>query len=147
VEALVDGARDTGARVLVGGQRPSGRPRGYFFEPTVLTNPGADSPLFQHEIFGPVLPIAAFHDAEQAVAQANSTAYGLSAYVWTNDLRTAIQTAERLEFGMIGVNDWSPQSTEVPFTGWKQSGIGRESGAEGLEEYLETKTIALGGLQ
>jgi acyl-CoA reductase-like NAD-dependent aldehyde dehydrogenase len=147
VEALVDGARDTGARVLVGGKRPPGRPRGYFFEPTVLTNPGADSPLFQHEIFGPVLPIAAFHDAEQAVAQANSTAYGLSAYVWTNDLRTAIQTAERLEFGMIGVNDWSPQSTEVPFTGWKQSGIGRESGAEGLEEYLETKTIALGGLQ
>jgi acyl-CoA reductase-like NAD-dependent aldehyde dehydrogenase len=147
VEALVDGARDTGARVLVGGKRPSGRPRGYFFEPTVLTNPGPDSPLFQHEIFGPVLPIAAFHDTEQAVAHANSTAYGLSAYVWTNDLRTAIQTAERLEFGMIGVNDWSPQSTEVPFTGWKQSGIGRESGAEGLEEYLETKTIALGSLQ
>jgi succinate-semialdehyde dehydrogenase len=147
VEALVDGARDTGAHVLVGGKRPSGRPRGYFFEPTVLTNPGADSPLFQQEIFGPVLPIAAFHDTEQAIAQANSTAYGLSAYIWTNDLRTAIQTAERLEFGMIGVNDWSPQSTEVPFTGWKQSGVGRESGAEGLEEYLETKTIALGGLQ
>jgi succinate-semialdehyde dehydrogenase len=147
VEALVDGARDTGAKVLVGGKRPSGRPRGYFFEPTVLTNPGTDSPLFQQEIFGPVLPIAAFHDSEQAIAQANSTAYGLSAYVWTNDLRTAIQTAERLEFGMIGVNDWSPQSTEVPFTGWKQSGVGRESGAEGLEEYLETKTIALGGLQ
>jgi succinate-semialdehyde dehydrogenase len=147
VEALVDGARDTGAHVLVGGKRPSGRPRGYFFEPTVLTNPGADSPLFQQEIFGPVLPIAAFHDTEQAIAQANSTAYGLSAYIWTNDLRTAIQTAERLEFGMIGVNDWSPQSTEVPFTGWKQSGVGRESGVEGLEEYLETKTIALGGLQ
>jgi succinate-semialdehyde dehydrogenase len=147
VEALVDGARDTGAHVLVGGKRPFGRPRGYFFEPTVLTNPGADSPLFQQEIFGPVLPIAAFHDTEQAIAQANSTAYGLSAYIWTNDLRTAIQTAERLEFGMIGVNDWSPQSTEVPFTGWKQSGVGRESGAEGLEEYLETKTIALGGLQ
>jgi succinate-semialdehyde dehydrogenase len=147
VEALVDGARDNGAHVLVGGKRPSGRPRGYFFEPTVLTNPGADSPLFQQEIFGPVLPIAAFHDTEQAIAQANSTAYGLSAYIWTNDLRTAIQTAERLEFGMIGVNDWSPQSTEVPFTGWKQSGVGRESGAEGLEEYLETKTIALGGLQ
>jgi acyl-CoA reductase-like NAD-dependent aldehyde dehydrogenase len=147
VEALVDGARDAGAHVLVGGKRPSGRPRGYFFEPTVLTNPGADSPLFQHEIFGPVLPIATFHDAEQAIAQANSTSYGLAAYVWTNDLRAAIQTAERLEFGMIGVNDWAPQSTEVPFTGWKQSGIGRESGAEGLEEYLETKTIALGGLQ
>jgi succinate-semialdehyde dehydrogenase len=147
VEALVAGARDAGANVLMGGKRPSGRPRGYFFEPTVLTNPGADSPLFQDEIFGPVLPIAAFDDAEQAIAQANGTPYGLAAYVWTNDLRAAIQTAERLEFGMIGVNDWAPQSTEVPFTGWRQSGIGRESGAEGLEEYLETKTIALGGLQ
>jgi acyl-CoA reductase-like NAD-dependent aldehyde dehydrogenase len=147
VQALVEGARDAGATVLAGGKRPSDRPRGYFFEPTVLTNPAADSPLFQDEIFGPVLPIASFDDAEQAIAQANSTSYGLAAYVWTNDLRAAIQTAERLEFGMIGVNDWSPQSTEVPFTGWKQSGIGRESGAEGLEEYLETKTIALGGLQ
>ena len=67
---------------------------------------------------------------------ANSTRYGLAAYVWTNDLRAAIRTAERLEFGMVGVNEWTPQSTEVPFTGWKESGIGRESGAEGLEEYL-----------
>jgi succinate-semialdehyde dehydrogenase/glutarate-semialdehyde dehydrogenase len=146
VEALVEGAREAGANVRVGGKRPSGRSRGYFFEPTVLTNPGADSPLFQHEIFGPVLPIATFDDAEQAIEQANSTFYGLAAYVWTNDLRAAIRTAERLEFGMVGVNDWAPQSTEVPFTGWKQSGIGRESGAEGLEEYLETKVIAVGGL-
>ncbi|MGA2214509.1 MAG: NAD-dependent succinate-semialdehyde dehydrogenase [Bryobacteraceae bacterium] len=145
VEALVAGARDGGAHVLAGGKRPSDRPRGYFFEPTVLTNPPLDSPLFRDEIFGPVLPIASFDDADQAIAQANSTSYGLAAYVWTNDLRAAIRTAERLEFGMIGVNDWAPQSTEVPFTGWKQSGIGRESGAEGLEEYLETKTIALGG--
>jgi succinate-semialdehyde dehydrogenase/glutarate-semialdehyde dehydrogenase len=113
----------------------------------VLTNPGADSPLFEHEIFGPVLPIASFDDAGQAIAQANRTSYGLAAYVWTNDLHAAIQTAELLEFGMIGVNDWAPQSTEVPFTGWKQSGIGRESGAEGLDEYLETKTIALGGFE
>jgi succinate-semialdehyde dehydrogenase len=145
VEALVAGARDGGAHVLAGGKRPSDRPRGYFFEPTVLTNPPLDSALFRDEIFGPVLPIASFEDADQAIAQANSTSYGLAAYVWTNDLRAAIRTAERLEFGMIGVNDWAPQSTEVPFTGWKQSGIGRESGAEGLEEYLETKTIALGG--
>ena len=65
--------------------------------------------------------------------------------VWTNDLRTAIRAAERLEFGIVGVNEWTPQGTEVPFTGWKESGLGRESGAEGLEEYLETKLIALGG--
>jgi acyl-CoA reductase-like NAD-dependent aldehyde dehydrogenase len=147
VEALVAGARDSGAAVLAGGNRPPDRPRGYFFEPTVLANPGADSPLFEHEIFGPVLPIASFDDAGQAIAQANSTSYGLAAYVWTNDLHAAIQTAERLEFGMIGVNDWAPQSSEVPFTGWKQSGVGRESGVEGLDEYLETKTIALGGFE
>jgi acyl-CoA reductase-like NAD-dependent aldehyde dehydrogenase len=146
VEALVAGGRDAGADIIIGGRRPSSFSRGYFFEPTVLTKLSGDSPLFKEEIFGPVLPIASFEDTEQAIQQANNTSYGLSAYVWTNDYRTAIQAAERLEFGMIGVNDWAPQSTEVPFTGWKQSGIGRESGAEGLDEYLETKTIALGGL-
>jgi succinate-semialdehyde dehydrogenase/glutarate-semialdehyde dehydrogenase len=92
------------------------------------------------------MPIAMFEDAEQAIAEANRTRYGLSAYVWTNDLRAAMRTAERLEFGMVGVNDWAPQSVEVPFAGWKESGLGREAGAEGLEEYLETKLIAFGGM-
>lgn len=146
VEEMVDGARDSGAEIVVGGKRPAGRTRGYFYEPTVVTNVTGEMPLFQTEIFGPVLPIATFEDADQVIAQANSTRYGLSAYVWTNNLRAAIHAAERLEFGMIGVNEWAPQSTEVPFTGWKESGIGRESGAEGLEEYLETKLIAFGGL-
>jgi succinate-semialdehyde dehydrogenase/glutarate-semialdehyde dehydrogenase len=77
---------------------------------------------------------------------ANCTRYGLSAYVWTNNLRVAMKTAERLEFGMVGVNEWAPQSTEVPFSGWKESGLGREAGSEGLEEYLETKLIAFGGM-
>ena len=94
---------------------------------------------------GPFLPIATFRDADEAIKLANSTRYGLSAYVWTNDMRTAIRAAERLEFGLIGVNEWSPQSTEVPFPGWKESGIGKEGGAEGLDEYLETKVIAMGG--
>jgi succinate-semialdehyde dehydrogenase/glutarate-semialdehyde dehydrogenase len=101
--------------------------------------------VFQAEIFGPVMPIATFRDADEAIELANATRYGLSAYVWTNDLRTAIRTAERLEFGMIGVNEWTPQSTEVPFPGWKESGIGKEAGAEGIDEYLESKVIALGG--
>ena len=146
LEALVAGGRDAGGQVIVGGRRPASLPRGYFYEPTVMTKLRAESPLFQNEIFGPVLPIASFDETEQAIEQANSTSYGLAAYVWTNDLRTALHAAERLEFGMVGVNDWAPQSTEVPFSGWKQSGIGRESGAEGLDEYLETKTVALGGL-
>ncbi len=146
VEELVGGAVSSGAQIAVGGKRPGNRSCGYFFEPTVITNVPSESPLFQAEIFGPVLPIATFEDTDRVIEQANNTRYGLSAYVWTNDLRAAIQTAERLEFGMVGINEWAPQSTEVPFIGWKESGIGRESGAEGLEEYLETKLIAFGGL-
>ena len=146
VQELVEGARSSGAEIAVGGKRPAGRRRGYFYEPTVVTNVAMEMPLFKTEIFGPVLPIATFDDVDQAIAQANSTRYGLSAYVWTNNLRVAMQAAEHLEFGMVGVNEWAPQSTEVPFAGWKESGIGCESGAEGLEEYLETKLIAFGGL-
>ena len=111
-----------------------------------MTDVQVEAPVFQAEIFGPVLPILTFDDADEAIEIANRTRYGLSAYVWTNNLRAAIRTAERLEFGMVGVNEWTPQSTEVPFSGWKESGLGRESGAEGLEEYLETKLIAFGEL-
>ncbi|HUJ51240.1 MAG TPA: NAD-dependent succinate-semialdehyde dehydrogenase [Bryobacteraceae bacterium] len=146
VEEMVAGARSAGAAVCIGGRRPADRPRGYFYEATVMTGVPPEAPLFQNEIFGPVMPIASFQDTDRVIAQANSTRYGLAAYVWTNDLRTAMRAAERLEFGMVGVNEWTPQSTEVPFTGWKESGLGRESGAEGLEEYLETKLIAFGGL-
>lgn len=146
VEQLVAAAKMSGAEITTGGKRPSARPRGYFFEPTVMTNLEPEAPIIQSEIFGPVLPIVRFSDADEAIEHANSTRYGLSAYVWTNDLRTATRTAERLEFGMIGVNEWAPQSPEVPFAGWKESGIGREAGAEGLEEYLETKLIAFGSM-
>lgn len=146
IEELVAAAKTSGAEITTGGKRPSARPRGYFFEPTVVTNLNADAPVIQSEIFGPVLPIVHFRDADEAIAHANRTRYGLSAYVWTNDLRTAMRAAERLEFGMVGVNEWVPHSTEVPFAGWKESGLGRESGAEGLEEYLETKLIAFGGV-
>jgi len=146
IEEMVGEARTSGAGIPMGGRRPVGRKRGYFYEPTVVTNIDSETPLFQAEIFGPVLPIATFDDVDRAIAQANSTRYGLSAYVWTNELRMAMRAAERLEFGMVGVNEWAPQSTEAPFVGWKESGVGRESGAEGLEEYLETKLIAFGGL-
>jgi acyl-CoA reductase-like NAD-dependent aldehyde dehydrogenase len=146
VEEMVQQSRDSGAHVATGGKRPASHPRGYFFEPTVMTDVAHESPLFQSEIFGPVLPIATFDHADHAIEMANRTRYGLSAYVWTNDLRAAMRAAERLEFGMVGVNEWTPQSTEVPFPGWKESGVGRESGAEGLDEYLETKLIAFGGL-
>jgi succinate-semialdehyde dehydrogenase/glutarate-semialdehyde dehydrogenase len=103
--------------------------------------------LYREEIFGPVLPVTTFDDVDEAIALANDTRYGLAAYVWTNNLPVAIHAAEKLQFGMVGVNEWTPQSVEAPFVGWKESGIGREAGAEGLEEYLETKLVAIGGVQ
>ncbi|MBV9082022.1 MAG: NAD-dependent succinate-semialdehyde dehydrogenase [Acidobacteriaceae bacterium] len=146
VEQLVQETRDRGAQVALGGKRPDAHKRGYFYEPTVVTEVQPETPLFEAEIFGPVLPVTTFEQPDEAIAMANRTRYGLAAYVWTNNLRAAIRTAERLEFGMVGVNEWTPQSTEVPFTGWKESGLGKEAGAEGLYEYLETKLIAFGGL-
>jgi acyl-CoA reductase-like NAD-dependent aldehyde dehydrogenase len=146
VEEMVVTARDAGARISTGGRRPLDRPRGYYFEPTVAIDVPMETTLLQNEIFGPVMPIVTFSEAKQAIAYANSTRFGLSAYVWTNHLRTAVQTAERLEFGLVGVNEWAPQSPEVPFPGWKESGMGHECGAEGLDEYQETKVIAIGGL-
>jgi len=145
VEGLVDEAVSAGAQVLTGARRPPALARGYFYEPTVLTEVAAGSALFSDEIFGPVLPIAPFDETAEAIARANATRAGLSAYVWTNDLRVARETTEALEFGLIGLNDWSPQATEGPFAGWKESGMGRESGQEGLDEYLETKLISTGG--
>jgi len=146
VETLVESARAAGASVRVGGGRPPDLSRGYFYQPTVVADVQPSMPVFEQEIFGPVMPIATFDDLDEAVALANRTRYGLAAYVWTNDLRTAMGASERLEFGMIGVNEWSPQAVEAPFVGWKESGVGREAGSEGLEEYLETKLVAVGGL-
>ena len=112
----------------------------------MVTDITPDFPVYREELFGPVMPVVDFGDLDEAIALANDTPYGLAAYVWTNDLRSAMRAAERLEFGMVGVNEWFPQGTEAPFTGWKQSGIGSESGAEGFEEYVETKLVSMGGL-
>jgi acyl-CoA reductase-like NAD-dependent aldehyde dehydrogenase len=146
VDAMVKDAREKGVAVLIGGGRPPKLSRGYFFEPTVLGGVTSDMRVFGEEIFGPVLPVASFDDVDEAIAIANRTEYGLAAYVWTNDLRTAIRCYEGLEFGMVGVNEWAPQSSEAPFPGWKHSGLGAESGAEGLREYLEPKLVAIGSL-
>ena len=144
VEALVESARAGGATVRAGGRRRAGA--GYFYQPTVVADVDPSTPLYTEEIFGPVLPVASFGNVDEAIALANGTRYGLAAYVWTNDLRMAVRASERLEFGMIGINEWTPQSVEAPFVGWKESGLGREAGLEGLEEYLETKLVAIGGL-
>jgi len=143
VERIVAGSIASGARVLTGGCRPKALPRGYFYEPTVLADVTPEAPAFSEEIFGPVFPITPFADTAEALRLANQTQHGLASYVWTNDLHQARETAEGLEFGMVGVNDWAPFATEGPFTGWKESGVGSESGAEGLNEYLETKLVAI----
>lgn len=146
VAALVAGAAGGGAQVLSGGAAPAHLSRGFFFAPTVLANVTPELPVFGEEIFGPVLPVVAFDELDEAIARANQTQYGLAAYVWTNDLRAAMKASETLRFGLVGVNEWTPQATEAPFGGWQQSGIGHESGSEGLSEYLETKLVAIGGV-
>ncbi len=146
LEAMVEEARGAGARVVAGGKRPPGHWKGFFYEPTLVDHTGPQHRLFEEEAFGPVIPVASFGDADEAIALANRTPYGLAAYAFTNDLRTAVRVAERLEFGMVGINEWLPHGVETPFPGWKQSGQGMESGAEGLAEYLETKVVGIGGL-
>jgi acyl-CoA reductase-like NAD-dependent aldehyde dehydrogenase len=147
VEAIVSESVAMGAQVAVGGQRPPRFERGYFYQPTVLLNVQPEHRVFAEEVFGPVMPILPFADLDEALHLANSTPYGLAAYVWTNDLNTAVRAYEGLEFGMVGVNDWAPHATEAPFPGWKQSGLGIEAGQEGLHEYLETKLVALGNIR
>lgn len=146
VEALVASARASGATVRVGGRRPPDRDRGFFYAPTLVADVRPSMAIYEQEIFGPVMPITPFDDIDEAMTLANATRYGLAAYVWTSDLRSAIRASERLQFGMIGVNEWTPQAVEAPFVGWKESGLGRECGSEGLDEYMDTKLIAVGGL-
>ena len=144
VDTMVADARRQGVEVLAGGSRLERK--GYFYEPTVLAQVQPSMSVYADEIFGPVMPVVPFDELEQALAIANDTSYGLAAYVWTRDMKTALRAYEGLEFGMVGVNDWAPNATEAPFGGWKQSGIGHECGQEGLEDYLETKLVTIGGL-
>jgi acyl-CoA reductase-like NAD-dependent aldehyde dehydrogenase len=144
VEDLVDRSVSLGARVRAGGCRPAGRDRGFFYAPTLLTEVPPEAPVLREEIFGPVLPIVPFETLDQALAMANDTEYGLASFVFTRSLDTAFAASEGLEFGMVGVNDWYPVTAEAPFGGVKQSGMGRESGAEGVMEYCEVRTRYFG---
>jgi succinate-semialdehyde dehydrogenase / glutarate-semialdehyde dehydrogenase len=144
VTELVSDAVDRGAKVLTGGRALSGPAhRGYFFAPTVLTGVPPDARALAEEIFGPVAPIASFATEEEALRAANRTQYGLVAYLYTRDLARALRVAEGLETGMVGLNQGIVSNPAAPFGGVKQSGFGREGGFEGIEEYLETKYVAL----
>jgi succinate-semialdehyde dehydrogenase / glutarate-semialdehyde dehydrogenase len=141
VARLVDDATKTGSRVVTGGHAPERR--GYFYEPTVLDAVPADAGILDQEIFGPVAPIVRFTAADEAIALANGTEYGLVSYLYTRDLRRALRVAEALEAGMVGINRGVVSDPAAPFGGVKQSGLGREGGHDGLLEFTETKYIAV----
>jgi succinate-semialdehyde dehydrogenase/glutarate-semialdehyde dehydrogenase len=141
VAELVEDAVGKGARAIVGGQAREGA--GYFYDPTVLSDVPDGANLLHEEIFGPVAPVKGFGDEDEAIAAANDTEYGLVAYVYTSDLKRALRVVERLETGMVGLNQGMVSNAAAPFGGIKQSGFGREGGPEGIEEYLETKYVAV----
>ena len=141
VAELVEDATSKGAQVLVGGQARDGA--GYFYEPTVLGGVTGEARLLKEEIFGPVAPVIGFDDEDAAIAAANDTEYGLVAYVYTRDIKRAFRVVEKLQTGMVGLNQGLVSNPAAPFGGVKASGFGREGGPEGIEEYLAIKYVAM----
>jgi acyl-CoA reductase-like NAD-dependent aldehyde dehydrogenase len=141
VNSYVDIGRAEGASLLVGGKRPQHLQRGYFFEPTVFANAGADMRIVREEIFGPVLTALAWKDVDDLVAQANDTEFGLSAGIWTNDIKHAHRAAAALKAGTVWVNCYNLIDPATPFGGFKQSGWGREHGRQAMELYSEVKSV------
>jgi len=141
VDELVQDAVSKGAVITTGGAIADGE--GYFYPPTVLTDVPSNARILREEVFGPVAAITGFDGEDAGVAAANDTEYGLAAYVYTTNLDRALRVSESVESGMIGVNRGVISDVAAPFGGIKESGIGREAGSEGIEEYLETKYIAL----
>lgn len=145
VAAQVEDAREKGAGIPVGGYRMTddGLGKGHFYAPTLLTDVTPDMTVYHEETFGPVAPVIVYDDVDEVIALANDTHYGLAAYVYTQNLATAITAFEALRFGIIGINDVNPTSASVPFGGMNDSGLGREGGHQGLDEYLEIKTAGI----
>jgi succinate-semialdehyde dehydrogenase/glutarate-semialdehyde dehydrogenase len=141
VDELVRDAVEKGAKVLCGGERVEGP--GHFYKPTVLVDIPNGARLLKEEIFGPVAPVKSFRTEQEAIAAANDTEYGLVAYAYTSDLKRADRVMEGLETGMVGLNQGMVSNAAAPFGGVKHSGVGREGGKEGIEEYLETKYVAM----
>jgi len=142
VQHIIDRAQKEGASILCGGKVAD---NGFFIHPTLI-HAKQNMSFIQEEFFGPVMCVIGYDTKEQAIQWANETPYGLASYAFTNNLQDAYFYAENLAFGMVGINEWMPHGTELPFGGWKQSGIGHELGAEGLKEYLELKLISVGGI-
>jgi succinate-semialdehyde dehydrogenase/glutarate-semialdehyde dehydrogenase len=142
VAELVQAAIKDGATIAFAGDTPSGD--GTYHPAMLLSDVPADSRIVREEIFGPVAPIVRFTSEDEVIAIANQSEYGLASYVFTDDLDRAIRVSERLEVGMVGLNRGVLSNVAAPFGGVKASGFGREGGDEGIEEYLETKYVAVG---
>jgi succinate-semialdehyde dehydrogenase/glutarate-semialdehyde dehydrogenase len=140
VRAHLADATGKGAKLLTGGEVAEG----LCFTPTVVVGVDESMRIMQEETFGPVLPLIAFDTEAEALAAANHTPYGLAAYLWTQNLSRAMRLAERLEYGIVGLNDGIPSTAQAPFGGVKQSGFGREGGRWGIEEYLSVKYVSMG---
>ncbi len=140
-KTMVQDALDRGAELLAGGKQPSEFNRGYFFEPTVLGRVPDDARIMVEEPFAPVAPITTFTDYDDVMRRANSLPFGLAGYVFSNDLGTSTRAYEDLEVGMVGVNEMLLATAEAPFGGIKESGMGREGGALGIQDYLEAKYV------
>ncbi|MFD0678645.1 MULTISPECIES: NAD-dependent succinate-semialdehyde dehydrogenase [unclassified Paenibacillus] len=137
----VDDAVSQGAKVLTGGKRAERQ--GQFFEPTILSDVNENMLICKEETFGPVAPLMVFDSEEEVIARANNVPYGLASYFYTKDLSRAFRVAEKLQYGIVGLNDPFPSVAQAPFGGVKESGIGREGGKEGIDDFLETKYISM----
>jgi succinate-semialdehyde dehydrogenase/glutarate-semialdehyde dehydrogenase len=148
LDAALDQITDAvkkGARVVAGGERVKDSP-GFFLKPTVLEGVTDDADCMSEETFAPIAPISSFDTEAEAIRRANDTSYGLSAYAMTRDIGRIFRLSEQIEAGTLGINDGAPTTSQSPFGGVKQSGWGRELGIEGLDSFLETKHVSIGGV-
>jgi succinate-semialdehyde dehydrogenase/glutarate-semialdehyde dehydrogenase len=145
VHGLVQDAVKHGAKLVTGGHylTDGDYKNGFFYAPAVLLDVTDDMAIAQEEIFGPAAPVLVFDTEEEVVRRANATTFGLAAYFYTRDLARLMRVAERLEYGLVGANDASGYTHEIPFGGFKESGLGREGGHEGIEEYTEVKSVVV----
>jgi succinate-semialdehyde dehydrogenase/glutarate-semialdehyde dehydrogenase len=144
-EAMVEDIKRRGGTILCGGKRPSdpALASGYFYEPTVAADVTEEMMIFKEEPFAPILPVMAYDTVDEAIERANDTVYGLAAYAATNDMALMFKLADRLEAGVIAINETAPATPQAPFGGMKQSGIGREGGWQVLDAYTETKMVSI----
>ncbi|SEQ23380.1 NAD-dependent succinate-semialdehyde dehydrogenase [Piscibacillus halophilus] len=144
VESHLNDAVKQGAEVVYGGAKWEGELNGYFFSPTIVKNVTKAMAVMNEETFGPLLPLQTFQDEAEVIAEANDTDYGLAAYIFSENLDRSLRVMEKLEYGIVGVNDVFPATAEAPFGGVKQSGVGKEGGHHGIHEFVEQKYVSIG---